>query len=248
MKTKEQIIEFAQKKITDLEVILTSCNEDQRPSILTKINKIKWRIVNIDKYIEMYKSSKCDPKYQKEYRKNNKESIAMGQKLKYENKKDEYKKKMRDYYINNKEELKLSSKKYYSNNKDKVKLYPSQTREAWRERQKERLLDPHERILSRLRSRIYYALNGKCKSNKTEVLIGCTVDFFLDYIKSKLVDQMTWEEVLSGKIHIDHIRPCSSFNLESEEQQKLCFHYTNLQPLWSEDNLKKSDQWINIPL
>lgn len=186
--------------------------------------------------------------YQKQYRENNKEKLALKQKEKYDKNKDEYKQMMKQNYIDNKESRKKLARDYYSEHKEEIKSKPTYCREVWREKQKKRLLDPHERILSRLRSRIYYALNGKCKSNKTEVLIGCTVDFFLDYIKSKLVDPMTWEEILSGQIHIDHIRPCSSFNLESEEQQKLCFHYTNLQPLWSEDNLKKSDQWINIPL
>jgi len=46
-----------------------------------------------------------------------------------------------------------------------------------------------------------------------------------------------------GEWHIDHIRPCSSFNFINEEEQKACFHYSNLQPLWAEDNIKKSDKW-----
>lgn len=48
---------------------------------------------------------------------------------------------------------------------------------------------------------------------------------------------------MSGKIHIDHIKPCTSFDLADPEQQKACFHYTNLQPLWAVDNLKKGEKW-----
>ena len=46
-----------------------------------------------------------------------------------------------------------------------------------------------------------------------------------------------------GKWHIDHIRPCASFDLTDLEQQKECFNYSNLQPLWSEDNLIKGDRY-----
>ena len=42
-----------------------------------------------------------------------------------------------------------------------------------------------------------------------------------------------------GLWHVDHIKPCFSFDLTDPEQQKICFHYTNLQPLWALENIKK---------
>lgn len=51
---------------------------------------------------------------------------------------------------------------------------------------------------------------------------------------------MIWENY--GEWHIDHIIPCSAFNLEDREQALRCFHYTNLQPLWAQDNLSKSNK------
>lgn len=51
---------------------------------------------------------------------------------------------------------------------------------------------------------------------------------------------MTWENY--GEWHIDHIKPCASFDLNDPEQQKLCFHYTNLQPMWAKENQKKADK------
>ncbi len=57
---------------------------------------------------------------------------------------------------------------------------------------------------------------------------------------------MSWENYGKGdngrgmqEWHIDHIKPCASFDLSKPEQQKLCFNYTNLQPLWAEENMKK---------
>lgn len=71
------------------------------------------------------------------------------------------------------------------------------------------------------------------KSNKSEVLLGCTYKEFKIYLESKFTKFMTWEKFMSSRIHIDHIIPCSSFDLSKEENQKKCFHYTNLQPLWA---------------
>jgi hypothetical protein len=45
-----------------------------------------------------------------------------------------------------------------------------------------------------------------------------------------------------GKWHVDHIIPCAAFNFNNEEEQRRCFHYTNLQPLWAEENIKKGAQ------
>jgi hypothetical protein len=73
--------------------------------------------------------------------------------------------------------------------------------------------------------------------------IGCSIEHLKDYLQSKFENGMTWENY--GKWHIDHIRPCASFDLTDIEQQKICFNYKNLQPLWAEDNFKKSDKWIN---
>ena len=60
-------------------------------------------------------------------------------------------------------------------------------------------------------------------------------------ILSELTEGMTWEN--HGEWHIDHIKPCASFNLFDPKQQIMCFHYTNLQPLWAEENLSKSNKF-----
>jgi hypothetical protein len=74
-------------------------------------------------------------------------------------------------------------------------------------------------------------------------LIGCDVPFLLKYLESKFSNGMTWNNY--GKWHVDHIKPCNSFDLQDIIQQKKCFHYTNLQPLWAYDNLSKGDKVID---
>ena len=70
-------------------------------------------------------------------------------------------------------------------------------------------------------------------------MLGCSIDELKGYLESKFENGMSWENYGKGGWHIDPIKPCASFDLRSELNQKKCFHYTNLQPLWWEDNLSK---------
>jgi len=103
--------------------------------------------------------------------------------------------------------------------------------------------DIHYRIKQKLRKRLSDVLKTKGikKSLPTMEFIGCDIIFLKKYIENQFKSGMTWENHGSGngKWHIDHIRPCASFDLSILENQKECFHYTNLQPLWQEENLSK---------
>ena len=97
-----------------------------------------------------------------------------------------------------------------------------------------------------MRSRIGTALT-KQKSNKnntTNELLGCSISFLKTYMSEKFKDGMTWDN--HGEWHIDHIKPCASFHLLDDEEQKKCFHYTNLQPLWASENLSKGCRYIDV--
>ena len=108
-----------------------------------------------------------------------------------------------------------------------------------RERRK---VDHNFRIKSALRSRVYIALkaqNAK-KVKHTMELIGCSPKFLYKYIESKFTQGMTWKNHKVDGWHIDHVIPCSSFDLTDPAQQLKCFHYTNLQPLWSTRDIAMS--------
>jgi hypothetical protein len=75
------------------------------------------------------------------------------------------------------------------------------------------------------------------KSKKTSKIVGCDFKFLISYLESKFQKGMSWKNM--NKWHIDHIKPCKSFDLTKPEEQEKCFHYSNLQPLWALDNIKK---------
>jgi hypothetical protein len=95
-------------------------------------------------------------------------------------------------------------------------------------------------LLCGMRSRLcnYLKKNNITKKNKTFDIVGCTPEFLKEHLETQFIDGMTWGN--RSKWHIDHIIPLSSAKTE-DELYKLC-HYTNLQPLWAEDNLKKSNK------
>jgi hypothetical protein len=85
------------------------------------------------------------------------------------------------------------------------------------------------------------ALKGICKSARTMKLVGCSIEELKNYLKKQFVAGMSWKN--HGKWHVDHIRPCITFDLSKPNEQRKCFHYTNLQPLWAIDNLEKKDKF-----
>lgn len=138
----------------------------------------------------------------------------------------------RKYYLKNKEKEKKRSRLYKLKNKEKIK----KTTNAYLKVR--RKTDMAWRLLVNNRTRINHALNGKYKkSQKTRDLLGCTPEKFKKHIESMFKPGMSWKK--RYLIHIDHIRPCSSFDLSKPEEQAKCFHYTNLQPLWAHENLFK---------
>jgi len=93
----------------------------------------------------------------------------------------------------------------------------------------------------RIRDSIKSQKTSKC--GHTEKLLGCFFKEAHEYIESLFLEGMIWDNhgYGPGKWNIDHIIPLSSFDLTKEENQRKAFHYTNLQPLWHEDNMEKGD-------
>jgi hypothetical protein len=145
-------------------------------------------------------------------------------KLIKEQKSLEYKKLMEYYKTDEWKVIKKEKERIRQNNK-------------WKRRWNE---DELFAIKVRLRNLIRnsFRRGGYKKFNtSTEDIVGVNYNEFKIYLESKFIDGMNWDN--RGEWHIDHIIPLSSAKSE-EELRKLC-HYTNLQPLWEKDNLKKSN-------
>ena len=164
------------------------------------------------------------------------------------------------YYSNNNEKVKLRVNKYRKSNPDKVKevrtriyerdrerilmvnkLYRENNREKRNEYTRNRKsTDPIFKLkhLMNSRMRIFMRSRNIKKHNKTFDIIGCTPNELKEHIQTQFNDGMSWDN--QGEWHIDHIIPLSSGKNE-DEIIRLC-HYTNLQPLWAIDNIKKGSK------
>ena len=151
------------------------------------------------------------------------------------------------YYENNKDIVRERQNKYYKKNKEQISSYKSKWQKENSERRRVRLneryrTEPNFRMSVNLRTRLLKAIENKQKSGSTLDLLGCSIEYFTRYLESKFIDNMSWDN--HGTVwHIDHIKPCSKFDLSKPDHQKVCFHYTNMQPLFAEDNLKKGNRF-----
>jgi hypothetical protein len=176
----------------------------------------------------------CVSFYHKQHFQKNKDTILQNR----SNYMDEYRK-------NNKDHISEYNRNYYEKNKQKLmnKKASPKYRELSRKYEKnKRQNNSSFRILGSLRSRLRIAIKNHKKNGTTKELIGCDIGYLKDYLEQKFVEGMTWDNYGKNGWHIDHIMPCSSFDLSNPEEQRKCFHYTNLQPLWAKDNISKSDK------
>lgn len=144
--------------------------------------------------------------------------------------------KRRKWYQDNKERYAKNRDKYENENKDRLRA----ARRKW---ENNRLAeDINYRLHKTLAGRIRHELNGRNKrNNRTEQLIGCTIDELKIHIQNQFQDGMTWGNWKTNGWHVDHNIPLSWFNLENENCRKIAFSYKNMQPLWGVDNIRKKN-------
>lgn len=154
----------------------------------------------------------------------------------------------REYYSKNSERLKASARQYAKLNPKKVreknrsyrKLNADKIRaysRAWtRSRESS---DYVYRLLRRVGCRVSHAIRSAKtrKATRTIALVGCSPAELASHIEKSFRRGMGWHN--RSEWHIDHIVPLAAFDLTDECQQRVAFHYTNLQPLWRHENLKK---------
>lgn len=176
---------------------------------------------------------KCRNLVNKNYREKNKEKVKKARKKYYEKNRQHILDQKTAYFLTHKEEKAKYDKIYRQKNKNKLKIQKN----IWAKNSLK------HKIANNLRRRINHALKGENKSKNTLNLLGCSIEYLKEYLSYKFQNGMSWDNY--GEWHIDHIKPCCLFDLSDPNQQKECFHYTNLQPLWAIDNIKKSYKYGN---
>ena len=170
-------------------------------------------------------------KVQRENYKNNREKIREYQNKWYGEHKEEYRKKHSEYYFKNKDKVKA----YREKNKEHIK-------EITRENNKRKMQNEIYRFATRVRGCLNKSFKRKnaTKSKHSEELLGCSVPFFQKHLYKTFYEKYGYEYDGEEKVHIDHIIPLATAKTV-EDVEKLC-HYTNLQLLRAEDNLKKGSK------
>lgn len=164
------------------------------------------------------------------YRQNNREKLKEYHLEYYSKHAEKLKQKTRDWTAANQDRNRETRKIYRENNREKFNQYCLERRNS----------DPLFKMRGDIRNLIALSLRKKnfLKKNRTEEILGCTFDEFLNHIESQFLPGMNWGN--RSEWHIDHIIPLAS--AKTEEEILRLNHYTNLRPLWAIDNLKKGSK------
>jgi len=159
----------------------------------------------------------------------------------------------RKWYLDNKERLLSKAKELYKDNPEiliadkKRKKHKYNTDPEYRAKEilrktiyyKQRYnTDLNFRLICNLRIRLTQAIKKNFKVGSAVRDLGCSVDFLKQYLESKFLPGMSWDNY-GSYWEIDHIFPLSQFNLDDKEQFLKAVHYTNLQSLTVSDNRSK---------
>ena len=158
---------------------------------------------------------------------------------------------IREYWKKNKEKIEIKKKAYAEKNKEYLRKKKSEygkinrknIRAKARKRVREYLKSrPQFKLREYLRNRVREVIKKQkgYKSNNTFKLLGCSPDKLRSHLEKLFKPKMSWNNY--GKWHVDHIVPCSKFDLTDINQQRICFNYKNLQPLWARENIIKSNK------
>ena len=208
-----------------------------------------WRLENPDKArANVLKSSQTETGKlrRKEYYAANKDAIRLYKQKHYQANKAYYTAKSHAWHLENPDAVKASQAKYARSEKHR------QTSQEWyqenklwlnEQRRTKRKSYTRQVFADKLRTLVRNVLraHGSRKADKTEDVIGCTIEFLKEHLESQFRPGMSMAN--HGKWHIDHIVPCARFDLTDPKQQKACFNYKNLQPLWATENIKKGSRY-----
>lgn len=147
----------------------------------------------------------------------------------------------REYYYRHHERVLERAREYLSRNREQVNV-----RALMRHRELYRT-DPSFNLRTKVAARLRRMVLDKAGVT-TELILGYSRHELVAHIERQFTKGMSWEKVLSGEIHIDHIIPVSSFACTSvnDPDFKACWSLGNLRPMWAKDNLSKQDKILTL--
>jgi len=147
----------------------------------------------------------------------------------------------KEYWVKTKDVQTEQHRQWKAANRERVNAYGREYMRIWGKHQRE--TNPQYKITKNMRCRLWHAVKaqGTDKTARTFELVGCSSTELMQHLEAQFAEGMTWENY--GEWHVDHIKPCAAFDLTCPEQQKTCFHFSNLQPLWGPDNCSKGAQY-----
>lgn len=196
------------------------------------------------------------------------EKRRLANRLSYQRNREKRSKATLDYYYKNRDKCLADTRQYYSENKEKhlttVRSYQKKNKskcianaKKWYSNNKEKAHTCERirfennlqyKLVKTQRSRVSTALKSQkaIKNQTTLTLLGCTLNELKKHLESLWLPGMSWENYSHKGWHVDHIKPCNTFDLTDPVQQKECFHYSNLRPLWAVDNLSRPKDGSDI--
>jgi len=203
----------------------------KRKRIFTAEQRERKRIYDKERYL-LIREKQLE--YAKVYNETNKEKRA---------------KYYKEYITANKDKLRKQHKKYRLENKDKLTAYRTENKDKLRAYNNNYVttrmkLDPQYKLAFTLRSRLRSAIRFNYKAGSAVRDLGCSVEEFKTYIEDQFQEGMSWEN--HGEWHLDHIIPLSAFDLTNRDEFLIACHFTNYQPLWATDNIRKGSKICDI--
>jgi hypothetical protein len=244
VRTREHRLELARLRYVKNKEKIQERNKEWRENNPEKVKKM------VRSYYDSHKQQAIDAA--KRWKKRNPDKVKAGNHIYKETNREIILLKGAEYRKNNPEKVKISWKNYHSKNREKINLkgreyrkkYPEKGAAYQRYRMKTDLL---YKLESALRHRLFIQLKrknieGPFNCGAAIKFLGCTVEEFKEHIEKQFTSGMSWDNWAYKGWQIDHILPLDIFDLTKEEELKEVCHYTNMQPLWWYENIKKGNK------
>lgn len=204
--------------------------------------KAQWYLKNKER-IQQSKKNRTDSQKEadrarsRKYAQENRDKIRLKRKDYFEN-----------YRLENKEKIKQSQKRYRDSNKQQISQYnknynlSNNYHNLYCKKRKD--TDINFKLAILLRKRLNTIIKKEIKAGSAVKDLGCTCEELKHHLESKFQEGMSWDNYGRTGWHIDHIIPLWSFDLTNRKEFVRAVHYTNLQPLWAVDNIRKSNKII----